>query len=259
MANRQPPSRNQQHLVLRPEAWPEIDRRLWQAGLDPGDGLDGPAYAAGLKPITLRNAARGYGRWLAVLAALGELDPSADPAGRVTRQRAGAYLRALRVAGNSNNTIIARFMELRMALRVMRPEADAAFAWLTAPGGRSLASRLPVDRRPIEAIDARVLAGWGRQLMDDAVSLADPRRRGMQFRNGLLIMLLALRAPRLRSIAALRLGRQVLCQGGGARIALEVAGVKNERRLEYGVPADALPYEGIASVVSQTTLRANVS
>src|SRR3954471_17091629 len=42
-------------LVWPVAAWPEIDQRLWRAGLDPGDGLD-PTYAADLSQSTITNA-----------------------------------------------------------------------------------------------------------------------------------------------------------------------------------------------------------
>jgi site-specific recombinase XerD len=226
-------------LVVPLAAWPEIDRRLWQAGLDPGDGLDDPAYAAGLQPATITNARKGYGRLLAVLAAADDLDPTVMPAERVTRARATDYLKALRAAGNDVDTIIARFMELRMALRLLQPETYARFGWLT----ESLKARLPKSRRqPIEAIDSAVLADWGEQDMDDAPALTTPRTRSLGLRNGLLVAILTAFAPRQRSLAAMRLGRQVTCHGEGYRIALEPADVKNRKRLEYDVPPHLVPY-----------------
>lgn len=226
-------------LVLPLAAWPEIDRRLWQAGLDPGDGLDDPAYAAGLRPATITNARKGYGRWLAVLAAAGQLDPMVTPAERVTRVHATAYLKALRAAGNRIDTIIARFMELRMALRLLQPETDARFGWLTA----SLKARLPKSRRrPIEAIDSSILADWGEQEMDDAAARATPRLRSLGFRDGLLVSILAALAPRQRSLAAMRLGRQITCHGDGYRITFEPADVKNGKWLQYDVPPHLVPH-----------------
>ena len=60
--------------VFRLAEWPDLDQWLWRTGLLPGDILEGGAYAEGLRPTTVRNSARGYGRWLAVLA---HLDSSA--------------------------------------------------------------------------------------------------------------------------------------------------------------------------------------
>jgi hypothetical protein len=182
---------------------------------------------------------KGYGRWLAVRIAAGDLDQTISPADRVTRVRANAYYKALRAAGNSINTITARFMELRMALRLLQPETDAEFAWLT----EALRDRLPpVVRRPIEVIETGILDEWGRQLMDDAAGLGTARLRSVQFRNGLLIAILAALAPRLRSLACLQLGKQVVCHGDGYRITLEAEDVKNGRWVEYDVPPHLVPY-----------------
>src|SRR5690349_10118846 len=90
-------------LVWPVNAWPEIDQRLWRAGLEASDALD-PVYAESLSPVTLANARKGYGRWLAILAGAGELDPAVSPAARVTRARTKLFLRALHNSGNSNNS-----------------------------------------------------------------------------------------------------------------------------------------------------------
>src|SRR4051812_17275101 len=173
-------------LVWPIEAWPEIDQRLWWAGLDPGDGLD-PTYAADLAQSTISNARKGYGRWLAVLAAAGELDPAVPPASRVSRARAKLFAKALRARANANNSIHARFWELRSALRILQPDAD--FAWLT-----SWLGRLPIRLREVEAFDSRILAAWGHQLMQSALAHPQPMVRQTRYRNGLMIAIMAARA-----------------------------------------------------------------
>jgi hypothetical protein len=227
------------HRVLRIPEWPEIDRELWEAGLAPRDQFDGPAYAARLRPTTIRNAACGHGRWLGVLAASGTLDPAVPPAARVTPARVRAYLAALQAAGNTNNSIVTRFFDLQAALRIMQPEED--FSWLTSPGGTPLRALLPATPRRIEPVDSAVLLAWGHDLMDDALLCRRPALRCTRYRNGLLIALLAALAPRLRSVAALRLERQVVAHGAGYRLAFMAEDVKNRRRIEYPVPPDLVP------------------
>ena len=192
--------------VLRLPDWPAPDRQLWLAGLEGGDILEGETYAAGLRPTTLRNSARGYGRWLGVLA---HLDPPAlllPPADRVTPARMRLFLKALRREGNTNNTIKARCWEMRSALRVMLPGRD--YRWLNKPAGQSLEVLLPTRRKPIRLIGIAELTAWGHDLMQEGLA-AQPGRRMESFRNGLLIAILADRAPRLRSLASLRLRNPV--------------------------------------------------
>lgn len=216
-------------LIWPIAAWPDIDQRLWRAGLELGDGLD-PAYAANLAQSTLTNARKGYGRWLAVLAEAGELDPAVSPAARVTRARAKLFGKALRACGNTNNSLHARFWEVRSALRVLQPDED--FAWLTDWLGL-----LPITLREVEAFDSKALAAWGHQLMRSALAHPQPMVRQTRYRNGLMIAILAARAPRLRALAALRLGRQVL-QGadGGWQLSFKPQDIKTQRGVVYDVP-----------------------
>ena len=224
--------------VLRVPDWPAPDRQLWLAGLEPGDILEGEAYAAGLRPTTLRNSARGYGRWLGVLA---QVDPPAlllPPADRVSPARMRLFLKALRREGNTNNTIKARFWEMRSALRVMLPGRD--YRWLNKPAGQSLEVLLPTRRKPIRLIGLAELTAWAHDLMQDGLA-AQPGRRTESFRNGLLVAILADRAPRLRSLASLRLGRGIQRHGPCYRLTFRAQDTKGKRLLEYNLHPSLTP------------------
>ena len=214
--------------------WPELDRRLWTTGLQPGDILRGPHYAETLRPATIHNSATGYRSWLAFLRVEGMLDPLVPPMARVTQENVVAYIHALR-ARNRNSSIIQRIGALRSALRVMHPEVD--FGWLTSPGGQSLASWLPVSTRPIQAIDSKVLYEWGLATMRDGLSMGNPDARRREYRNGLMIALFAARAPRVRSMMSLRLGVNVIRSGGTYRFIFENDDIKTARRVAYDAPA----------------------
>ncbi len=165
-----------------------------------------------------------------MLAEAGELDPAVLPAARVTPARAKLFGKALRAGGNTNNSLHARFWEVRSALRVLQPDED--FAWLTAWLGL-----LPITLRDVEVFDSRALAAWGHQLMRSALAHPQPMVRQTRYRNGLMIAILAARAPRLRALAALRLGRQVL-QGadGGWQLSFKPQDIKTQRGVAYDVP-----------------------
>ncbi len=218
-------------LIWPVDIWPEIDGHLWRAGLEAGDGFD-VAYAADLAPSTINNARKGYGRWLAVLEASGKLDTAIAPALRVTRAHAKLYARTLLDHGNSNNSIHARFWELRSALRILQPDED--FAWLTRWLGR-----LPITLREVKAFDSRKLAAWGHEMMQSALVNPMPMARALRYRNGLLIAILAARAPRLRAMAAKRLGQQVIQDGnGGWLLSFKAQDIKTRRGVEYELPED---------------------
>jgi hypothetical protein len=156
------------------------------------------------------------------------------PLDRFTRDNVIAYVRALRET-NSNATIIQVLGSLRSAIRIMHPGAD--LSWLTTSGGVSLTSLLPVSRKPIQVIDSKVLYEWGRAMMHDGLLMANPDLRRLEYRNGLLIALFAARAPRVRSMASLRLGVTVIKNGETYRLVFENDVVKTGQRIEYEAPA----------------------
>jgi len=183
--------------------WPDGDQLLWEVGLQFGNILDQPNHASRLRPATLHSAVVGYRRWLVFLRANGLLDPDITPAMRVTREHVAAYFKCLRDS-QCNASVIARLTELRSALLIMHPDDD--FRWLTSPGGRSLSSVLPVSNKPIQIIDSKVLYDWGLTMTEEALQDPNPEHRRIMFRNGVLLALFAARAPRVMSMASLRLG-----------------------------------------------------
>ena len=226
-------------MVIKPEAWPATDRALWQEGLVEEDDLVAPRYAATLSATTIRNAARGYGRFLAVLAGAGALDPMLPPAQRTTPAAVQTFLNAMKTAGNSNNTICQRMWELRTALQIMVPKID--WSWITAPDGNDIRALLPRRRNVKHAIHGTEMVRWAFDLVDSAARLNNPVRRAVRHRNGLLIGILATSAPRLRSVAALRLGLQVVRDGASWRIILREEDIKTHRHHEYGLAPELVP------------------
>lgn len=211
---------------------------LFENGCRGGDILEGGTYAEGLRPTTLQNTIKGYGRFLCVLQ---QRDPGSlalSPAERVTPSCMRLYLQTLLEQGNTNNTILARIMELRSALRVMYPERE--FVWLTKPGGASIRKLLPVSRNLVPLFDVAELSRWGHDLMDKGLCIPASRRAEL-FRNGLLIAMLADRAPRQRSLAQLRVGHGIRRNGSDYTLAFSAAETKSKRRLEYGLHPSLTP------------------
>jgi integrase/recombinase XerD len=217
------------------EWWPDEDRRLWQAGTEAADVFGKQPIVQGkFAPATLNKYMEAYSRWLAFLQSRGLLNAAASPAARVTRSNVQAYFNAGRQAGNASTTTLLRLRDLRAALRILLPEID--FRWLIAPDGQSLASLLPAGRRSFPIIDSDVLYKWGHAVMQEALDNPNPGHRAIGFRNGLLITVFAARAPRLRSMAALQIGKGLIRNGDAYRIIFEKADMKTPRPLEYDAP-----------------------
>ena len=222
-------------IVLRPAEWPLPDRRLWEAALNVDDDLSGPRPAARLSPFTIRNARRAYGRYLAILAEDGPLD-ACGPASRVTPNAVQHFVEALRAAGNGNNTIAQRLHDLRGALRLMLPKKD--FGWITSPGGIAIRARLPAEPRRVSDIDPRELLAWALDLIAKGRRGPLTIARARMIRNGLIIGILATRAPRQRTITAIRIGRHLNPDGaGGFMLEFAEGDIKTHRALSYSLHA----------------------
>ena len=87
------------------DAWPETDRRLWQAGRTSG-------YQASQKPTSIAQIVLGYGCWLSFLASRGALDERTDAADRVTSDLVRHYIRAMRARDYKNSTIETRLLDV---------------------------------------------------------------------------------------------------------------------------------------------------
>ena len=219
--------------------WPEADRACWQRNTTPGDPFDDPHPGASLRPASLGKSSKGYGRWLDFLDAQGWLDPEVPALLRVTRPRLRAYIRALKAAGNADYTIIGRFTELAMAMRILAPGADVG--WIRRPDGNSVYAMLPKTKRPMVVPDARVLFRWGTSMMDAQRGTGAPSNP-VAFRDGLLIAMLAARGRRLRSMAALGVRREIVRHEICYRIELGPDQTKTHANDRFDLPEALTPY-----------------
>lgn len=235
----------QPRQVIDLKDWPSADRALWLAGIAPQIGLQREKrHAQTLRPKSVERAANGYGWFLAMVGK--EID-APGPAERVTPESVAAYFEALRQRENKNRTIKTRLFHLRTALRIMVPKAD--FDWITRPGDIPLDTLLPDEIKEKPFIPtSRQLFDWGLRLMDAPPMAQWPAsaHRKMQicqdYRNGLIIAFLACLAPRLGSLAQMRLGTNLLPCEGGYQVRLDTSIVKNKRALEYNLPPQLTPY-----------------
>ena len=229
----------------RPDEWPAVDQTAWTRGCTAVGPYDDPYGArrpgSTLRPDSLSKISKGYGRWFCFLDARGELDPDQPPLARVTRRRLRAYFHALRKAGNADYTIIGRFDELRKAMRILAPGVDVS--WIDKPDGVSIYMLLPKIRRPMLVPDSGVLLAWAVDMMDQArAKTTAPRRRLIDYRDGLLLAMLASRGRRLRSMSVLRQGHEVLQRAEHYRVELTPDQVKTNKADHFGLPEELTPY-----------------
>lgn len=216
-------------------AWPEPDRRAWEAAQRRGDIFDdlGPAPQWSRRYAT--NVAYGYGRWLIWL---GEAEPGAldlPPDVRITRERLRRYLDRL-LAEVTAQTAGRYVRDIYDTLRIMAPNREGT--WLRDLATRVARQGRSESKRPRMVAATRLLV-LGLTLMDTADALFTARaiERHQQYRDGLIIALLACRPLRRSNFAAMRIGRHLQKVGESWILVFQPHETKARQPIEFPVPA----------------------
>jgi integrase len=215
--------------------WPPADRAAWDAAMRPSDPFEGEGITWRWSAATRRKTARGYGRFLFWLKERNELDETADPATRVTRERLIAYLDELRRT-NRGHTIHNRVQELGDAMRALVPEGDWGF--IRRAAGRLRANTIPArDKRGRVPWIADVIT-QGYRMMDEAEkndALPELGRAAL-YRDGLLLVFLAYHPLRLRNLFSLRIGHHLVVQDDQIVLNIGAPETKARQRIQQEVP-----------------------
>lgn len=226
---------------LKPDQWPRSDRRAWVRVLARSDRFDPASRPSRWSTPTRHGVEVSYGRWLSWLCCNGILRPRLAPSERVTPERVRDYIRDLRLR-NAPWTVSLRVARLHMALAAMAPAED--FSWL-----RALKRQLDRDAVPTRRIELRVrpssdLLRFGIRLMEHAEAPGGKSSigRSAQYRDGLIISLLAARPVRLSNLTNIQIGRNLLRIGAGFHLVYEANETKSRKPLEFEVPAQIVPF-----------------
>jgi integrase len=187
-----------------------------------------------MKEITLADLKRRYGYFLDFLDRTGLLDRGAPAAGQVNPENVGKYIGELNERVGSVTTYESIY-KLRRASQLLDPRGD--FGWLI-----ELEKDLALVMRPRSKADrlvlTEVLVEAGLTLMAEAegsTSLS-PLRKARQFRDGLMVAMLALHPIRLKNFASLEIGRNLVNIDGCWWISLSATETKelrpDERRID---------------------------
>lgn len=220
--------------------WPEGDRQTWLANTERTKRHRRPKPADRFADDSLLKFEKGYRRWLGFLMLQGWLDPLQAPRERVTTERLDAYFEALQASGAADNTIVGRFRELASALSLLEPSQD--WRWVQGPPGGVIPRHLH-RRRALIVPHPRVLYRWGIGLMEKALAAGVSLPATLQFRDGLIIAMEAARARRLRSMAGLQVGSELVRLPSGCwHIDLPPNRVKTHLPDRFTLPASLTPY-----------------
>lgn len=225
------------HTAFAQELWPPADRAAWQAALREADFLVDAGRGAKWRPASRRSAEGAYGRLLQWMSFQG-IDLAAEaPAARVTPERMRSYADFL-IVRSAPVTVASTLAILCMALRAMFPLSD--WSWLSKAQSRARRRARPSRNIADHIVPVQELVRLGLGLMEVAQAQLDltgaineDRRRvvaaARDYRDGLLIALLALRPVRLKNLLMIELGRHLVERSGTLSLSFTAAEMKTGR------------------------------
>jgi len=223
------------------ELWPVSDHDIWDAAMVGGDVLEPGGEGADWTPHSRRKIAKGYGRWLTWLDAQRLLDPDLGPATRISPERVLRYVADLRLV-NAPYTVLARVQELYQAIGAMAPEQD--WAWLRRIENQVRHTAVSVRNKRSRVIPVEALAAFGIELMTHADDPENdrPLKRARQFRDGLMIALLAARPLRRRNFTGIEIGRNIVRRADAYYLQFDSAETKTGEPVYAPIPQVLVPY-----------------
>lgn len=216
--------------------WPVEDQNRWETAFKSGDRFDESCRGTHLAASTRQARQESYGRFLGFLSANHYDLMTVPPEARIDRPVMAEYVSwRRRSCGDISVAIDLGF--LRGALQLICPDTD--WAWLLTITKR-IAATAPQKAGKYHLVTSDRLHALGIELMDCAVADAGAPKRtrkthAFQYRDGLIIALLALIPLRRRTLAALRIGRHLMKVGDLWELDIPAADTKTRRPLDYPI------------------------
>lgn len=227
---------NRKPRSLPLDLWPQADRRAWTAACEPAQRLKAGGRAGHLKPVTRDAHCADYGNFLGFLDRSGWLERNGPAAANVVPEKVSAYI-AERKDRVASTTLYGSISNLRRVAQYITPGHD--FTWLA-----EIDKDLALVAQPRSKFDRfvlpEVLIEAGLALIQEAEDSRTMTKlaRAYQFRNGLMVALLAFCPIRRKNFAALEVGRSFIKIKGQWWIILSAAETKERRADER--PVDEL-------------------
>ncbi len=221
--------------------WPEPDRAAWQRAIRVGHLRVRGGLAAKWREPTRRKVISAYGRYLTFLERHDWLSDANGPGDRVTIDRIEAYLKELEQQDVAPLTVRGLILDLAELLRVTAPGFDAK--WLY-----DLQSDIAADAEPRRDKRAKLrhpqeLLALGLRTTKEA-----PHRRYREkdhwlaeWRDGLMLAILAARPLRLRTFAAIRIGVELRRADTHYELAIGADALKTGGYYDASLPAALSP------------------
>ncbi len=223
-------------LQLALGLWPAEDHARWQAAFKAGDRFDEAGAGAHLAETTRQVQRESYARFLGFLSQARPDLLDLTPEARIDRTIVADYV-AWRRSFRKTLRISIDLRQFRGALRLICPGVD--WSWLLTIIKRIAAAERR-SRPKYHLITSEQLYALGLELMDRAVADASAagevsKTHAFQYRDGLIIALLALIPLRSRSLAAIRIGKHLVKVGNVWTLDIPAEDTKSRRALDYPI------------------------
>ena len=219
-------------IYLPFEKWPAEDQARWQAAFKAGDRFEGSGPGSHLAEATRRNLWISYARFLGFISANRTDLLGLPPEARIDRLVVTEYV-AWRSCGYG--MVAFDLASLRGALRLVCPDVD--WSWLLDLSKRFKAAAQHKARK-YHLVTSERLYMLGIDLMDGAIAKSEnttllSKEVAFQFRDGLLIALLAEIPMRSRTVVTLRIDEHLVKSGNTWALDIPAADTKTRRALDY--------------------------
>lgn len=216
---------------LRPADWPAAIRRLDYLRVTDVGPFGDASPASRWAPSTYELHTYNLGCFLGWLQAQNILSPDSTLAELASRETLVAYVEDMRLAGLSSKTIAARLTAIRAALGALSPEVEVG--WLM--NGIKWVYAEPSDRRNTRqrVRHTAELVEMGMNLMRQGMvyPLEGPSlRHAENFRDGLIIVFMALVVPRIGTLPVMNVGEHLVRKGDTYRVHWRGTEMKGGRR-----------------------------
>ena len=210
----------------------------WDAAFSTGTPLGGQGVATHWSVRSRSTIMWSYGRWLMFLSNTEQLNDNLVD--RVSKECIYSYINEIKTTSKPW-TVWCYLSKLYDALRVMSPETN--WSWLRAIHNQ-LARNLSPDSQKLSRVkDSSVLYQLGLDLMLSAQNQAKPSlQSAIDFRDGLMIALLAARPIRRSNLAAIRINRHIIPMGEQWCLSFTKDEMKNRRPYHCLIPHALTPY-----------------
>jgi integrase/recombinase XerD len=219
--------------------WPAEDQNRWEVAFKAGDRFDESGRGMHLALTTRQARRESYGRFLAFISAIHPGRLTTPPEARIDRSIVAEYVVwRRRLCGDI--AIASDLNHLRGALMLIGPDSD--WSWLLTVIKR-IAATATGKAGKYHLVTSDRLYLLGIELMDRAVADAQAAEcartaHSLQYRDGLVIALLALIPLRRRTLTALRIGEQLVKAGDLWALDIPASDTKSRRALDYPISSE---------------------